>query len=40
MKELIPKRMSRAFGKIVYLLGEDKDGTLYWLEEPKWNCVS
>ena len=37
-KEIIPKRKSRGFGKDVYLLGEDSEGILYWLEEPSWDC--
>lgn len=32
------KRVSKAFGKKVYLLGVDKDGTYYWLEEASWDC--
>ena len=32
------KRKSRAFGKDVYLLGEDEQGIKYWLEAPKWSC--
>jgi len=32
------KKTSRAFGKEIFLLGEDSDGTYYWLEEPKWEC--
>lgn len=32
------KRKSHAFGKDVYLLGADSEGTLYWLEEPVWDC--
>lgn len=32
------KRKSHAFGKDVYLLGADNEGTLYWLEEPTWDC--
>lgn len=32
------KRTERAFGKEIYLLGKDSEGTLYWLEEPKWDC--
>lgn len=32
------KRQEFAFSKDVFLLGEDADGTLYWLEEPKWKC--
>ncbi len=37
-KEIIAKAQSHAFGKDVYLLGEDKDGIRYWLEAPKWGC--
>lgn len=32
------KRKSHAFGKDIYLLGKDKDGTMYWLEAPSWDC--
>lgn len=32
------KKVTRAFGKNIYLLGKDADGTLYWLEEAKWDC--
>lgn len=32
------KHKSRAFGKDVYFLGVDKEGTHYWLEEAKWDC--
>ena len=32
------KQKSHAFGKDVYLLGKDVDGTKYWLEDPKWDC--
>lgn len=32
------KRKSHAFGKDVYLLGKDAEGTSYWLEEAKWDC--
>lgn len=32
------KRVTTAFGKKVYLLGTDKKGILYWLEEGKWEC--
>jgi len=32
------KRKEYAFGKNVYLLGEDKDGVWYWLEHPSWDC--
>lgn len=32
------KRISKAFGKKVYLLGADEEGILYWLKEPSWDC--
>ena len=32
------KRKTHAFGKDIYLLGEDKEGILYWLEEARWDC--
>ncbi len=32
------KRTSTAFGKKQFLLGSDKSGILYWLEESKWSC--
>ena len=32
------KKTSYAFGKKIYLLGKDENGTLYWLEEPSWDC--
>ena len=32
------KQISKAFGKIIYLLGKDKYGDKYWLEAPSWNC--
>ena len=32
------KKKSHAFGKDVYLLGVDHEGTHYWLEEAKWDC--
>ena len=32
------KQKSHAFGKDVYLLGADSEGTYYWLEAPKWDC--
>jgi hypothetical protein len=34
----LPKRKSHAFGKDIYLLGRDDEGTLYWLEAPRWDC--
>ena len=27
-----------AFGKNIYLLGQDENGTKYWLEEASWDC--
>jgi hypothetical protein len=32
------KKTLKAFGKTVWLLGKDKDGINYWLEEPSWDC--
>lgn len=32
------KKISRAFGKDVYLLGKDKDGYTVWLEAPVFDC--
>jgi hypothetical protein len=32
------KKITKAFNKKVYLLGSDKDGVYYWLEEPRWDC--
>lgn len=32
------KTTDHAFGKEVYLLGIDENGTKYWLKEPKWDC--
>ena len=32
------KKKSHAFGKDIYLLGADKEGTLYWLESGSWDC--
>ena len=32
------KRKDNAFGKEVYLLGKDENGTNYWLEEASWDC--
>lgn len=34
----IKKKKSYAFGKNIFLLGRDKDGTNYWLEEASWDC--
>jgi hypothetical protein len=35
--ELLDKKIINKFGTH-YLLGEDKDGTKYWLEEPTFDC--
>lgn len=35
---MLKKEKSFAFGKEVYLLGVDKDGIKYWLEEPSFDC--
>tara|TARA_R100001163_G_scaffold34553_1_gene26652 strand:+ start:1273 stop:1776 length:504 start_codon:yes stop_codon:yes gene_type:complete len=32
------KTKKHAFNKDVYLLGKDKEGVYYWLEQPKWDC--
>lgn len=32
------KKTFKAFDKKVYLLGKDKEGTYYYLEEPSWDC--
>lgn len=32
------KQKSHAFGKNCYLLGKDKNGIYYWLEESKFDC--
>ena len=32
------KQTSQAFGKKIYLLAKEKDGTLLWLEEGNWDC--
>ena len=32
------KMKKHAFGKDIYFLGQDKDGTNYWLEEASWYC--
>lgn len=36
--ELLKKKTSKAFGKKIWLLGQDEDGINYWLEEPSWDC--
>ena len=37
MKQLEKKTMT-AFNKKIFLLGQDKEGTNYWLEAPSWDC--
>lgn len=37
-ESVMKKDVREAFGKEVYLLGSDKNGINYWLEEPKWDC--
>jgi len=37
-KPIMPKIKSRAFGKDIFLLGQDADGKNYWLESPRWDC--
>lgn len=37
-KITMEKRIEKAFGKTIYLLGRDEGGTNYWLEEPSWDC--
>lgn len=36
-KEL-QKKTTYAFNKKIYLLGQDSDGTNYYLEAPSWDC--
>ena len=38
MENLIKKRVDKAFGKDVYLLGIDQYNEYVWLEAPKWDC--
>lgn len=38
MVKIMDKKTTEAFGKEIYLLGKDKEGILYWLEEPQWDC--
>jgi hypothetical protein len=38
MKKQISKKTNQAFGKEIFLLGRDEDGTNYWLEKAKWDC--
>lgn len=37
MKQL-EKKTTTAFNKKIFLLGQDKEGTNYWLEAPSWDC--
>lgn len=32
------KKKNHAFGKDIYLLGADENGTKHWLEAPSWDC--
>jgi hypothetical protein len=36
--ENLKKRISKAFGKNIFLLGEDEQEIKYWLEEPTFDC--
>ena len=36
--EMLEKRVSKAFGKKIYLLGTFEDGPNFWLKEPTWDC--
>lgn len=38
MENLLQKQTTNAFGKTIYLLGADKEGTRYWLEEASFDC--
>lgn len=35
---MMEKKKLHAFGKDIYLLGKDKDGINYWLEQASWDC--
>lgn len=35
---MLEKQKIHRFGKDMYLLGTDEEGTKYWLEEPSWDC--
>jgi len=35
---MLKKRKSNAFGKDIYLIGQDEQGINYWLEAPSWDC--
>jgi len=32
------KEKLHVFGKDIFLLGKDEEGTKYWLEAPSWDC--
>lgn len=32
------KKVDHAFGKDIYFLGKDSEGTNYWLEAASWDC--
>jgi len=34
----IEKQKKYAFSRDIFLLGEDEEGTKYWLEAPSWDC--
>jgi hypothetical protein len=38
MKNILKKQKNHAFGKDIYLLGENESGKRYWLEAPIWDC--
>lgn len=35
---MMEKRKDHAFGKDIFLLGEEQDGSKVWLEEASWDC--
>lgn len=37
-KNTLTKKVDTAFGKKIFLLGQDSEGINYWLEAPKWDC--
>lgn len=37
-KKKLEKRTTNAFRNEIYLLGKGKDGLLYWLGAPSWDC--
>ena len=38
MIEANKKHKSRAFGKDIYFIGQDRNGINYWLEQATWDC--